>query len=115
MLLYEKHRPQTFEDVLGQDKAVKTIQKHLERWGWGGHAYWLSGASGTGKTTLVRIIAAQGADEFCIDEFDSADSLDSAALDQIDREQGMYGWGKGGRAFIVNEAHGLRSMTVRRL
>jgi len=114
MNLYEKYRPQTFDDVLGQEKAVKTIERILER-GWGGQAFWLSGASGTGKTTLGRIIAAVGADEFCIEEYDSADKLTFDALDKIEDGQTMYGWGKGGRAYIVNEAHGLRGPTVRRL
>jgi len=114
MLIYEQYRPQTFDEVLGQTKAVATIRRIVER-GWGGQAFWISGASGTGKTTLARIIAGVRADELCVREFDSADSLDSAALDDIDREQYMYGWGRGGRAYIVNEAHGLRGMSVRRL
>lgn len=112
--LYEKYRPRTFDDVVGQDKAVATIRRILDR-GWGGQAFWISGASGTGKTTLARIIAGIGADEFCIDEYDSADALDVAALDKIERDVAMYGWGKGGRAIIVNEAHGLRAITIRRL
>ena len=114
MNLYERYRPQTFEEVIGQDKAVATIRRILDR-SWGGQAFWISGASGTGKTTLARIVAAMGADEFCVDEYDCADSLDVAALDKIDRDISMYGWGKGGRAIIVNEAHGLRAQTVRRL
>lgn len=114
MLLYEKYRPHTFDDVVGQEKAVKTIERVLQK-GWGGQAFWISGTSGTGKTTLARIIAEMGADEFCIDEYDSADALDVAALDKIERDIAMYGWGKGGRAIVVNEAHGLRSLTIRRL
>jgi replication-associated recombination protein RarA len=114
MNLYEKYRPATFDDVIGQDKAVQTIRRITNR-GWGGQAFWISGASGTGKTTLARIIAGIGADEWCIEEYDSADKLDTAALDKLDIELGMYGWGKGGRAIIVNEAHGLRALTVRRL
>ena len=35
----------------------------------------LSGLSGTGKTTIATIIAAQGADDLYIQEFDSADQL----------------------------------------
>lgn len=114
MNLYEKYRPQTFDAVVGQDKAVATIRRILER-GWGGQAFWIAGASGTGKTTLARIIANTGADEFCVDEYDSADALDVAALDKIERDCAMFGWGKGGRAIIVNEAHGLRALTIRRL
>lgn len=117
MLLYEKYRPQTFGDVLGQDKAVKTITNHLERWGWGGQAYWISGASGTGKTTLARIVANLGADpEFGAQEFDSGDTLDAASLDEINRTMRMYTWGgKSGHAYIVNEAHAIRGLVLRRL
>lgn len=115
MLIYEKYRPQTLAEVIGQEKAVRTVERLTEKT-WGGQAYWISGASGTGKTTLARIIASMGADELCVKEFDCADTLTMDALDEIDREQRMYGWGaKAGRAYIVNEAHGLRSLTIRRL
>jgi len=116
--LYEKYRPRTFADVVGQDKAVRTIQEVLEREEWGGQAWWLSGPSGVGKSTLAWIIARMGADDLCIRKYDSADVLDMQALDQINREQDMYGWvtaAKSGRAFIVDEAHGVRGATVRRL
>jgi len=73
--------------------------------------------SGTGKTTLARIIADYGADKFYVEEFDSADCLNIDALNKI--EATMYCYGgfakKSGRAFIINEAHGLRKMIVRKL
>jgi DNA polymerase-3 subunit gamma/tau len=54
--LYRKYRPETFEDVIGQDHIVKAIQGALEA-GKVAHAYLLSGPRGTGKTTIARIIA----------------------------------------------------------
>jgi len=114
-LLYEKYRPHTFDDVIGQDKAVTTIKRILDRERWGGQAFWISGPSGTGKTTLARIIAEMGADDFCVEEYDSADRLTAEEVDKLDREIGMYGWGKGGRAIIINEAHALRGPIIRRL
>jgi len=113
-MLYEKYRPQTFEQVLGQDKAIRTIRL-AGKTGFGGKAFWISGPSGAGKTTLARIIARQIADDFCIEEYDSADKLTAEELRKIDDQIGMYGWGKGGRAYVINEAHGLRAPIVRQL
>jgi len=114
MKLFEQHRPKTLDAVLGQDKAIKTIKRLHER-GMGGRALWISGASGTGKTTLARIIAGSIADDIYVQEFDSADNVTTAILDDIDRTMQLYSWGKGGRAYIVNEAHGLRKPVIRRL
>ena len=112
--LFEKYRPDSLDKVLGQDKAIKKIELLLSR-GWGGRAWWLSGASGTGKTTIARIIASQGADDFYITEYDSADAMTAAEVDRLEQNMHYLAPGKGGRAFIVNEAHGLRKAIIRRL
>ena len=112
--LYEKYRPKVLDQVIGQDKAVKIIKRLSER-GIGGRALWLSGISGSGKTTLARIIADNIADEFYIQEFDSADQLTVSAIDKIEQDMHYFAPGKGGRCFIVNEAHGLRKASIRRL
>ncbi len=114
MKLFEKYRPKALDDVLGQDKAVKTIKRLVER-GLGGHALWISGASGTGKTTLAKIIADSIADEIYVQEFDCADQLSVSALDKIESDMFYRSFGKGGKAYIVNESHGLRKTTIRRL
>ena len=44
-----------------------------------GRAYWLSGSSGTGKSTIARLIALEVADEFMIEEVD-ASALTVASL-----------------------------------
>ncbi len=112
--LFEKYRPKTLEDVLGQTKAVKVIKRLIQN-GAGGRCFWISGASGTGKTTLARIIADHIADEFYVQEYDSADSLSVSEIDKIDQDMSYFAPGKGGRCFIVNEAHGLRKTIIRRL
>jgi DNA polymerase III gamma/tau subunit len=114
MNLYEKYRPKTFEDVLGQDKAISQL-KAIEKRGYAGRAFWISGASGTGKTTLARIIASYIADDFYVYEYDSADKLNYAELGNIQEDMMYSAPGKGGRAFIINEAHGLRKPIVRQL
>jgi len=112
--LFEKYRPASFGEVLGQDKAIKKVKLLLDR-GWGGRAWWISGASGTGKTTIARIITAQGANDLYINEFDSADQLSVSEIDKIEQDMSYRAFGKGGKAYIINEAHGLRKAIIRRL
>ena len=112
--LFEKYRPTSFDEVLGQDKAIKKVKLLLNR-GWGGRAWWVSGASGAGKTSIARIIAAKGADDLYINEFDSADQLSVSEVDRMEQDMSYRAFGKGGKAFIINEAHGLRKAIIRRL
>lgn len=111
--LYEMYRPEKWEDVVGQDKAIAKIGA-IRRRGFGGRAYWLVGASGTGKTTIAHLIAAEVADDWGIEELD-AGALTPARLADVESSLHLRTLGKGGRALIVNEAHGLKSAAVRQL
>jgi DNA polymerase-3 subunit gamma/tau len=54
--LARKYRPQTFEDVIGQETAVRTLHNAIEDQRIH-HAYLFSGVRGIGKTTTARILA----------------------------------------------------------
>lgn len=55
--LANKYRPKDFSEVIGQDAAVKRIQGFLKS-GTVPHGILLCGTTGTGKTTLGRLIAS---------------------------------------------------------
>lgn len=112
--LYESHRPTQWADVVGQDKTVAKLLALKERTGLAGRAYWISGQSGTGKTTIARLIAAEVADDWSTDELD-AGRLTASALCDIERTMSLRPIGKGGAAYIVNEAHGLSKAAIRQL
>lgn len=111
--LYETIRPRTLGDIVGQPRAVAQAEKLIAR-GVGGRSIWISGPSGSGKTTLARILAAQVADDFFTEEC-VADDLGAERLEGWIRSACLSAWGRGGRAFIVNEAHGLRANIQRKL
>jgi len=54
--LYRKYRPQTFEDVVGQEPVVRTLSNAIST-GKVRQAYLFAGPRGTGKTSLARILA----------------------------------------------------------
>ena len=55
-VLARTYRPQTLDDLIGQDALVRTLRNALEQ-GRVAHAFVLTGVRGVGKTTTARIIA----------------------------------------------------------
>ena len=54
--LYRKFRPQTFEEMVGQEHITRTLRNQIVA-GRVGHAYLFNGGRGTGKTSAAKILA----------------------------------------------------------
>lgn len=117
--LTEQYRPRTWDDVIGQDKAIRQLDLIRRRTGLAGRAFWLSGASGTGKTTIARLIASEVAGDLATTEMNARD-VDLDFVREMEREWihnvlPSPGSDKTGRAYIFNEAHQLRASICERL
>jgi replication-associated recombination protein RarA len=115
MQLATAYRPKTWTEVVAQDAAVTRLTRLRDTRGLSGRCYWITGQSGTGKTTIAHLIAHEIADPACVEEID-AGPLTPADVVDLERTASVYGMGaKQGRVWIINEAHGLRKATVRQL
>jgi DNA polymerase-3 subunit gamma/tau len=54
--LYRRHRPGSFDEVVGQQHVVRTLRNAVER-DKVHHAYLFVGSRGTGKTSMAKILA----------------------------------------------------------
>ncbi len=54
--LYRRHRPGSFDEVVGQQHVVRTLRNAVEK-GKVHHAYLFVGSRGTGKTSMAKILA----------------------------------------------------------
>lgn len=113
MQLCEQYRPQRWSEVIGQDKVAAKIAA-LRKRGLAGRGYWVSGPSGMGKTTIARLIAAEVAEPWAVEELD-ATTLTTADVNAMAKRFAGRPLGASGWAVIVNEAHGLRKDTLRSL
>ena len=112
--LFEQYRPSAWPEVIGQPKALAIVERLRPR-GLGGRAYWIAGSTGTGKTTIARLLAAELADEINIEEVDATGMM-PADVKRMERDSHYFGIGeKSGRVFIINESHGLRRNSLRQL
>src|SRR6202000_3579378 len=127
--LYRRHRPGSFDEVVGQAHVVRTLRNAVEQ-DKVNHAYLFVGSRGTGKTSMAKILAASlncqnggptitpcGVCESCV-SIASATSLDVVEMDaasnnSVDdirdlRESVAYAPVSGRhKVYILDEAHML--------
>jgi DNA polymerase III delta prime subunit len=110
--LHEQYRPRTWADFIGQDKAVHSVRRIIERPDFNGDAFWVVGPSGTGKTTLAWIVARQFAKcEIDITELDG-EACTVDAVREASRMMRYSAMGGGFRVWIVNEAQAMTAKAV---
>src|ERR671931_559607 len=126
--LYRRHRPRTFEEVVGQEHIVRTLRNAIDL-DKVHHAYLFVGSRGTGKTSMAKLLAcALNAESGGRADFDPESAsaramlagtsldvveMDAASNNSVDdirelRENVALAPMQGGkRVYILDEAHML--------
>jgi len=107
LALYRKYRPQKFSDVLGQEHIIKILEGSIKLKRIS-HAYLFTGARGTGKTSIARIMAREiGCKEEDLYEIDAASNRGIDDVREIKRGVGVPPFHSPYKVFIIDEVHML--------
>jgi DNA polymerase-3 subunit gamma/tau len=105
MSLYLKYRPQTFDEVVGNEAVITAMRSERAK---DSHAILMSGGSGCGKTTLGRIFARElgcvGGDFV---ELDTADFRGIETIRSVRRQVDFKPMEGPVRVWLLDEVHGL--------
>src|SRR3954470_13010458 len=126
--LYRRHRPRTFDDVVGQEHIVRTLRNAIEL-DKVYHAYLFVGSRATGKTSMAKLLAcalnAEGGprtdfspDDPACEAIARGTSLDVVEMDaashngvddirELRENVALTPMGGGKRVYILDEAHML--------
>jgi DNA polymerase-3 subunit gamma/tau len=126
--LYRRHRPKTFDAVVGQENVVRTLRNAIEL-DKVHHAYLFVGSRGTGKTSMAKLLAcalnAEGGPQVGFDpaapaaqaimagtsldvvEMDAASNNSVDDIRELRENVSLAPMGGAKRVYILDEAHML--------
>ena len=115
MRLIDKHRPTTFDSVVGHQKAIDRIYRAVDdNDGFGGLVIMLQGKTGNGKTLLADIIAGYIDGELYRPNC-TKDAETAAMIDQIRRDVKQCSMFSNQSVYIFDEADKLHPDNIANL
>ena len=107
-----KYRPESFDEVIGQDAVVRSLEAAIEK--QSSTAFLFTGPSGTGKTSLARLAAeAMGCLPSDLLEVDGATNTGIDDMREVLSSLMYRPLGEGAvKAIIIDEFHALSKQAV---
>jgi DNA polymerase III gamma/tau subunit len=108
MSLYQKYRPQTLDEVQGNDQVIDQLKSMFTDLSKGPHAFLLHGPTGCGKTTVGRIIAKEvGCVGVDYKEINTADFRGIDMAREVIRNAHLLPIEGDSRVWLIDECHKL--------